>query len=57
MAKKAVHFYQLLLAYLSAIVGVVFAFLSHTEKKPDPIPNLYSPHSYMGLLALFVFSA
>eukprot|EP00884_Botryococcus_braunii_P004417 jgi/Botrbrau1/13977/Bobra.117_2s0007.1 len=40
---------------LSVFFGVVAAWRSHTLKQPAPIPNLYSVHSYAGLLTLTLF--
>jgi hypothetical protein len=31
------------------LLGVLAAWRSHTLKRPDPIPNLYSVHSYLGM--------
>lgn len=41
------------LAFLSALLGFLAALKSHTLKQP-PIPNFYSPHSYIGLTALLL---
>jgi hypothetical protein len=38
---------------MSALLGFLAAWKSHTLKRP-PIPNLYSPHSYIGLAALLL---
>lgn len=39
-------------AVIAAVFGVIAAFRSHTLKRPVPTPNLYSPHSYLGILTL-----
>lgn len=37
------------------VLAVVAAFKSHTLKKPVPMANLYSTHSYLGMLVLVLF--
>lgn len=44
-----------LLAMPAIAIGVVAAFDSHNLKRPIPIPNLYSLHSWMGLGTLGLF--
>lgn len=46
---------QTLAAALMAL-GVTAAFKSHTLKRPTPMANLYSPHSYLGMLVLVLFT-
>lgn len=36
-------------ALLCIVLALVAAFQSHNLKRPTPTPNLYSPHSYLGL--------
>lgn len=40
------------LTVIAVALGVVAAFQSHTLKRPVPTPNLYSPHSYLGITTL-----
>lgn len=43
---------------LACIIGAIAAAISsHTLKRPDPIPNFYSPHSWLGLTTLSVVTA
>ncbi len=43
---------------LACIIGAIAAAISsHTRKRPDPIPNFYSPHSWLGLTTLSVVTA
>ena len=37
------------------IAALVAAFQSHNLKLPEPIPNLYSPHSLLGISVFFLF--
>jgi len=41
-------------AIFCIIFGIVAAFQSHSLKKPVPIPQLYSPHSYLGMLTFIM---
>lgn len=49
-AKKAYHVTLQLLAWTLAVLGLTAAVRSHTLKLPAPIPNFYSPHSFLGIL-------
>jgi hypothetical protein len=51
--RKQVHWVFHSAAFLAALLGFLAAWKSHTLKQP-PIPNLYSPHSYIGLAALLM---
>jgi cytochrome b561 len=50
--QKTLHATLNTTALFTAILAVIFAWKSHTLKRPDPIPNLYSPHSWLGVLTL-----
>eukprot|EP00879_Flechtneria_rotunda_P003581 GHRR01003815.1.p1 GENE.GHRR01003815.1~~GHRR01003815.1.p1 ORF type:complete len:293 (+),score=68.89 GHRR01003815.1:1580-2458(+) len=51
--RKQVHWIMHSLALLCASLGVLVAWKSHTLKDP-PIANLYSPHSYIGGIAMLL---
>ncbi|KAL4452375.1 hypothetical protein ABPG75_008037 [Micractinium tetrahymenae] len=51
-ATKMYHFALHTAALVCTILGVIAAFVSHTAKRPAPIPNLYSAHSWLGLAVL-----
>lgn len=40
------------LALACIALGVAAAFISHTAKRPAPMPNLYSAHSWLGMSVL-----
>jgi cytochrome b561 len=48
-----VHWIIHSVAFAAALLGFLAAWKSHTLKQP-PIPNFYSPHSYIGLTALLL---
>lgn len=50
--QKTLHATLNTAALLTAILAVTAAWKSHTLKRPDPIPNLYSPHrcTYVALI-------
>jgi hypothetical protein len=50
--RKLLHTILNSLAVIAAVLGVIAAFNSHTLKRPVPTANLYSPHSYLGILTL-----
>ena len=52
--RKALHAALQLVALILIIGALVAAFNSHTLKLPSPIPNLYSPHSWLGLLVVIL---
>lgn len=47
--RKIVHAALHSAALLCIVLALVAAFQSHNLKKPTATPNLYSPHSYLGL--------
>jgi hypothetical protein len=51
-ARKLAHACLHGVATLAALGGVAAAWRSHTLKRPDPIPNLYSPHALVGFTTL-----
>lgn len=51
--RKKVHWISHSLAAVCAVLGLTAAWRSHTLKDP-PIPNLYSPHSFLGLAVLLL---
>lgn len=52
--KKLVHGLLHGAALLLSILGIIAAIQSHTLKKPMPMPNFYSTHSYLGVLTVFM---
>lgn len=56
-AAKAYHAALQAAALVCVVLGVTAAFKSHTLKKPVPIPNLYSSHSWLGLAVLALLAA
>jgi hypothetical protein len=55
-ARKAAHACSHLVAALLASLGLAAAWRSHSLADP-PIPQLYSPHSWLGLAAVAMFLA
>jgi len=53
--RKLWHFSLHTSALAAGTLGVIAAIKSHTLKQPTPIPNFYSPHSYLGILACVLF--
>lgn len=56
-ARKTLHAALHSLAAVAAILGLIAAIKSHTLKRPDPVPNFYSVHSWLGLCVLMAFLA
>ncbi len=52
--RKLLHALLQIIAVVAAVLGVIAAFQSHNLKKPLPIPNLYSAHSYLGIFTLIL---
>jgi cytochrome b-561 len=59
-ARKTSHWAFHSLAALCVLFGLIAVFNSHNLKRPEPMPNLYSAHSCLGLftvaLAAFQFA-
>ena len=55
--RKRLHIALHAAAAVVASLGLTAAFLSHTLKRPTPIPNLYSVHSYVGISVFSLFVA
>lgn len=53
--RKQVHAALHSAALVLAVLGLTAAWRSHTLKEP-PIPNLYSPHSWLGVAALLLMA-
>lgn len=51
---KVIHGFFHLLAFVTAVVGLVAVFDFHNSAKP-PIPNMYSLHSWTGMMAFLLF--
>lgn len=47
--RKVLHVALQSAALVFIILGLITTIKSHTLKRPTPIPNFYSPHSWMGL--------
>lgn len=45
------------LAVICVVLALIAAFTSHTLKRPVPTPNLYSPHSYLGVITVILLGA
>jgi cytochrome b-561 len=56
-ARKAWHAALHAGAAAAAALGLAAAFASHSKKRPDPIPHLYSPHSILGLTVAALMAA
>jgi len=55
--RKQLHATLHSLALVCIVGAIAAAISSHTLKRPDPIPNFYSPHSWLGLTTLSVVAA
>ncbi|XP_043236798.1 probable ascorbate-specific transmembrane electron transporter 1 isoform X1 [Amphibalanus amphitrite] len=52
---KLVHTLYHIMAIPCIAVGLIAVFDFHNNKKPTPIPNLYSLHSWMGLVTVGLY--
>lgn len=52
---KLVHTLYHIMAIPCIAVGLIAVFDFHSNKKPTPIPNLYSLHSWMGLVTVGLY--
>ena len=52
---KLVHTLYHIMAIPCIAVGMIAVFDFHNNKKPTPIPNLYSLHSWMGLITVGLY--
>ncbi|XP_075247550.1 uncharacterized protein LOC142340737 [Convolutriloba macropyga] len=52
--KKKLHIILHCLALVLVIIAVIAVFKSHSLKQPAPTPDLYSLHSWLGILTLSV---
>ena len=46
------HFWLHTASLITIVLGVTAAYKSHTLKRPTPIPNFYSVHSWLGVATL-----
>ena len=49
-ARKTWHVTMHTAAFVLGSLGIVAAIQSHNLKRPNPVPNFYSTHSFLGLL-------
>ena len=52
---KGLHLALHSVAILAVLFGLVTVVQSHTLKRPTPMNDMYSSHSYLGALAAFLF--
>ena len=57
MTTKAVHAVTMVVAAGAAVAGVWAVWESHALAQPEPIPHLFSLHSWLGLAALALAAA
>ena len=56
-ARKTFHWAFNSLAALCILFGLVAVFNSHNLKLPEPMPNLYSAHSFLGIFTVSLAAA
>eukprot|EP00798_Chlamydomonas_sp_ICE-L_P018995 gene18995-25579_t len=54
--RKKMHWMLHMASVTALVLGVTAVVKSHTLKKPDPMPDLYSAHSYLGVTVLVVLT-
>ncbi|XP_012275339.1 cytochrome b reductase 1 isoform X2 [Orussus abietinus] len=52
---KLLHAGMMIFSLLLTIIALVAVFDSHNLNKPEPIPNMYSLHSWVGLTSVILF--
>ena len=55
--RKLLHAALHTLAVIAVVLALIAAFTSHTLKRPVPTPNLYSPHSYLGITTMVLLGS
>ena len=53
---KRLHAAVMLVSFVLMVIALKAVFDSHDLKEPGPIPNMYSIHSWMGIIAAFLFT-
>lgn len=54
---KPLHFVLLFVSFIVLCCGLHAVFKYHDTKKPKPIPNMTSLHSWLGITTVIIFSA
>jgi len=54
---KILHAVTMGVVFVLMVIALKAAFDSHNYKKPEPIPNMYTLHSWVGLTAAILFAA
>jgi len=53
---KLLHAAIMMASFIFMVVALKAAFDSHDYNKPNPIPNMYSLHSWMGIITALLFT-